>query len=119
MADPSPPRRQRGAPRGNHNAFKHGFYSRSFVLPERNGIEPGLHAEFADEEALLRDLVRRAVDSMKDREISFEESLVILRAVSYAVGRIESLHRFRKITFNDQIAIEKILEELAGYGGKI
>ena len=119
MSDSSSPRPRRGAPPGNRNAFKHGFYSRSITLPEKSGLAPGLNTVFADEEASLRLLVRRAVESIRDREISFEESLEVLRAVSFAVGRMESLHRFQTMTFNEHVTIEKILEELAAYDGKI
>ena len=32
------PRRRRGAPPGNHNALKHGFYSHSFTRLEKERL---------------------------------------------------------------------------------
>jgi hypothetical protein len=44
--------------------------------------------------------------------LSNDEYWVALRAVSLAVGRVESLHRSRKRLYENQTALEKVWEEL-------
>jgi hypothetical protein len=100
-----------GAPRGNTNALKHGFYSRSFRL-EKERLDGSCSGELNDEERLLHALIARLAGSLEDT-MTHEDYVVILRAVSLAIGRIVSLHRSRKAFFINQATLEKIREELA------
>jgi len=100
-----------GVPKGNTNALKHGFYSHSFTRPEKERLDRGYLGELNDEEQLLHTLIARTVESMKDA-MTHEENVVILRAVSLAVGRIESLHRSRKAVYSNQATLDKIWKEL-------
>jgi uncharacterized protein YjcR len=101
-----------GAPPGNHNAFKHGFYSQLFSRSEKARLDQGVHGELVDEETLLRTLIFRTGETMKGRQLSHEEAVVALRAVALAIGRIESLHRSRRVIYENQTSLEKALEEL-------
>jgi hypothetical protein len=114
MTDPTPPtpRRRPGAPPGNKNGLKHGFYAHSFSKPENDRLNHGTLGEFVDEENFLRVLIDRTAMSMQDREMSHEELVVALRAICMAVGRIESLHRSRKVIYDKQTSLDQVLDEL-------
>ena len=101
-----------GAPPGNTNALKHGFYSHSFTHAEKERLDKGVLGEFNDEEALLHILIGRTAVSMKDLKMTHEEYVVTLRAISLAIGRIESLHRSRKVIYDNQTTLDKALDEL-------
>src|SRR5450759_378824 len=47
------PTRKRGAPRGNKNAIKHGFYSHTFSRKEIQRLDNDVDGEFRDEEEYL------------------------------------------------------------------
>jgi len=49
---------------------------------------------------------------MRGCEMPHQEWVVALRAVSLAVGRIESLHRSRKVIYAAETSLEKALDEL-------
>jgi hypothetical protein len=104
--------RKRGGQRGNTNAFKHGFYSHTFTRPENKRLDNGILGQLDDEEALLHVLVARTAEAMGSREMAYDEYVVALRAVSLAVGRIESIHRSRKAIYDSQTVLEKVWEEL-------
>jgi hypothetical protein len=56
------PKRKRGAPYGNQNAVKHGFYSRKLDPADRLDLDIAAGVEGVDEEiALLRLQIRKAV----------------------------------------------------------
>ena len=108
----SPSHRKRGGQPRNVNALKHGFYSHSFTHLESNRLDAGTKGEFFDEEHLLRVLIARTVETMKDRSMSHEDLVGTLRTVSLAVGRIESLHRSRKVIYDKGTTLQEALEEL-------
>jgi hypothetical protein len=55
-------KRKRGAPPGNHNALKHGFYSREFKRKDRFNFDLASGMEGVDAEiALLRLEMKKAV----------------------------------------------------------
>jgi uncharacterized protein YjcR len=110
---PSTARSKRGAPKGNINALKHGFYSQAFSHSEHERLEHCIQGELSDEEALLRTLISRTLESMQGREMSHEELIVSLRAVALAIARLESLQRTRKVIYHDQTGLEKVFAELA------
>jgi hypothetical protein len=58
---PTPPRK-RGAPRGNHNAIKHGFYSRYFRTSELVDLSAVDAAGLQSEITALRIFIRRLVE---------------------------------------------------------
>jgi hypothetical protein len=56
-----PPSRRGGAPRGNRNALKHGFYARSFTPSDKIDLATYKFKGLQDEIAALRLLNRRAI----------------------------------------------------------
>ncbi len=110
MTDSTP--LKRGGQRGNTNALKHGLYSHTFTRPEIKRLDRGVLGEFNDEEALLHVLIGRTAESIRNREMAYEELVVALRAFSLAIGRIESLHRSRKVIYDNQTTLDKALDEL-------
>jgi len=87
-----------GAPPGNRNALKHGFYARSFSPAERNSLASEMLGQFKDEIPLLRVLLARTAQSLQQQKgLSFEDQLSALRTVTLAIGRLESLTRTQTI----------------------
>jgi hypothetical protein len=88
---------KRGAPAGNKNALKHGFYShaltkeerRDRLSPARYGLQPEIN--------LFKILIARTVRMLKpigeNSAPSFHESIATLYAVSMAVSRLNSFYR--------------------------
>jgi uncharacterized protein YjcR len=106
------PGQKRGATPGNKNALKHGFYSHWFTLPEKKRLDRDMLGQLADEEKSLNIVIDRIFAEMKEEKMPMDKVLEIARAVSLAVGRIESIHRSRKAIYDNQTAIDKALEEL-------
>jgi hypothetical protein len=104
--------RKRGGQRGNHNAFKHGFYAVSYTKLEDERLETGVKGELKDEENMLRIIINRTIESMRGRKMTYEDNVVALRALALAVGRIESIQRSRKVIYDKETTLEKALEEL-------
>jgi hypothetical protein len=100
-----------GAPPGNNNAVKHGFYSSAFTRAEKKRLEEEFQGELNDEEECLRLTVRRFIDSMGDEKMYYKYLLAI-RAICLAFGRIESLHRTRRVIYDKQTTLDQVWEEL-------
>jgi len=109
---PSTPRRKAGAPPGNNNALKHGFYSRAFTRLEQEHLQNDVQGELKDEEDCLRELAYRVVVSMRGEKMGHDRYVIALRTVCLAFGRIESIQRSRKAIYDKQTSIDKIWEEL-------
>ena len=54
--------RKRGAQPGNHNALKHGFYSRNFKPAEAEDLEAASAEGLHNEVLMLRVMIRRVVE---------------------------------------------------------
>ena len=63
---PEPPKRRRGAPHGNKNALKHGFYSRQFKKADLVDLESADFIGLKDEITMLRVFMRRVIQLGKD-----------------------------------------------------
>jgi hypothetical protein len=65
MSSPSPKKsaRKAGAPYGNHNALKHGFYSRHFRSGELSDLQAVNAEGLLDEIAAMRIYIRRFIES--------------------------------------------------------
>ena len=61
-------RKKPGAPEGNWNAFKHGFYSKRFRPLELSDLDTALGDGLEDEIALLRVIIRRVFECANDEE---------------------------------------------------
>jgi hypothetical protein len=104
--------RKGGAPRGNKNALKHGFYSHTFSRKEIQRLDNDVEGEFRDEEEYLRVLIARVAESTENTQLTHSEKLATLRAVSLASECILSIHRSRKAIFDKQTTIDKVWDEL-------
>ncbi len=80
---PSTAKRRRGAPIGNTNALKHGFYSRSFREIDCQDLEKIHFSGLQDEITMLRVYIRR-VTEMSDLITTFSDAVGLLRVLSLA-----------------------------------
>lgn len=96
-------KRKRGAPPGNQNALRHGFYSSSFRKRELHALNHSSALELADEIALIRVATARllaTVDSHREaRDLHTE--LSIFRAFNLGVHSIRALLRTRLMLSRD------------------
>jgi hypothetical protein len=105
--------RKRGAPLGNTNAFRHGFYSPSFTSGEMRCLDSNVKGEFHDEINLARVNANRLAELLKDyKTMPFEEVVSASNALNNYLDRIQSLSRAQKFVYQNQTTIEKALEEL-------
>ncbi len=80
---PSTEKRRRGAPIGNTNALKHGFYSRSFRDIDLHDLDKIHFSGLQDEITMLRVYIRR-VTEMSDLVVTFADAVALLRVLSLA-----------------------------------
>jgi hypothetical protein len=104
--------RHHGAPPGNNNATKHGLYSQWFTREEHTRLDRDIQGQLNDHEISLNILIDRIFATMNDEQMTHDKYVVATRAVALAVGRIESIHRSRKVIYDNQTTIEKALDEL-------
>lgn len=76
-------KRKRGAPKGNQNARKHGFYSQVLNEAEKLQLEQAVAIEGIDEEiAILRIKLRELIEKEPDRfDLHLEAANTIARLV--------------------------------------
>jgi hypothetical protein len=86
------PSRRRGAPTGNKNAVKHGFYSTKFKKSERTALDESEFSGLSQEIALLRLYIRRVVARSVHID-DFYEDLEVLRVLSVAFSSLSRLVR--------------------------
>jgi len=90
-------KRRRGAPVGNVNAYKHGFYSAHFKQHEQQILDERSSQDLVDEIGLVRIATSRFLGSLQadtsPRDI--ETELSILRAINLGALSINSLVRTR------------------------
>ncbi len=100
---------KRGAPKGNQNARKHGFYSRALTEAEKIEFEEAGYVEGIDQEiALLRIKLRELVQNEPDRiDLHLEAANTIARLVKTRYQITKEQKRSLKE------AIAKVLTEVA------
>ena len=86
---------RRGAPNGNLNALKTGFYSRLFNTGEIGAIEDGPEISLEQEITLLRVMIRRTME-LADGIDDLREATRVLDALGAAAGRLANLLRAQK-----------------------
>lgn len=104
--NPTSPRR-RGAPKGNHNARKHGFYSTLLSPSEKDlaeGASPAGKGRLQGDINLFKVLIDRASARLltSEKELPFAEALSTLHVVSVAVARLNSLVATNKKLYQDE-----------------
>ena len=88
--------RKPGAPLGNTNALKHGYYARVFRPTEQEDLGDTDPASLDGEITLLRVFIRRTV-AMADKVDNLNDSLTLLNVVSRATLSLSSLVRTRHL----------------------
>ena len=100
---------KKGAPKGNQNARKHGFYSRALTEAEKLEMEEASYVDGIDQEImLLRIKLRRLVEHEPDRiDLQIEAANTIARLVRtrYQISK-EQKNSLKE-------AITKVLTEVA------
>jgi len=101
--------RKRGAPKGNQNARKHGFYSRALTEAEKVELEEAGYIEGIDEEiAILRVKLRELIENQPNRiELHLEAANTIARLVRTRY----QISKEQKRSLKE--AITKVLTEVA------
>ena len=109
----------RGAPKGNLNALKHGFYSRLFHTTEADDLSLDPTISLEHEITLLRVMIRRTMQ-LADGIDDLREATRVLDALGAAAGRLSNLLRAQKSLNQGQseladeisIAIQQVNAEL-------
>ena len=108
-------KKHRGAPLGNHNAYKHGFYARRLPGSHVAGLEYTGTRSLEDEISVLRIFIRRVIDLGGETE-DLGQAMSILRIISLATLGINRLVR-TQLTIADPYnepmdKLAKALEEM-------
>jgi hypothetical protein len=85
-------KKHRGAPLGNRNAYKHGFYARRLPGSHVAGLEYTGTKSLEDEITVLRIFIRRVIDLGGVTE-DLDQAINILRIVSFATMGLNRLIR--------------------------
>ncbi len=109
--------RRRGAPEGNFNAFKHGFYSRRFRNGELDDLVKSSPEALHEEIDMLRIITRRVVDMAEEGKCP-DEILEFYNFIALTTMRLSSLLRTQKLLEKSEntadtllSALEKVIEE--------
>jgi uncharacterized protein YjcR len=109
----APPKRKRGAPFGNSNALRHGFYSRHFTRAENASLDADIKGEFIDEINIARINVLRLAELLKDhKSMSIADVIALSNGLRSYLECIRSLSREQKVMYQNMTTIEQALEEL-------
>jgi hypothetical protein len=110
----APAKRKRGGQPGNENAFRHGFYCKSFSSADMQALDENIKGEFLDEISLARVQASHLAELMKDyKNMSLEDYVSASNALNNYLDRIQSLTRAQKYIYQNQTTTEKALEELS------
>ncbi len=85
----------RGAPKGNLNALKNGFYSRLYRSAENNDLAENQASDLGHEIKLLRVMIRRTME-LADGIDDLREATRVLDALGVAASRLSSLLKTQK-----------------------
>jgi len=102
-------RRKRGAPPGNKNAVKHGFYSKALLEAERITLQQAVAVDGVDEEiALLRYKLAELLQNYPDR---IDLQVDIANTIARLVRTRYQISKEQKKSLKEAIA--KVLTEVA------
>jgi hypothetical protein len=109
--------RKRGAPLGNTNALKHGFYSRKFKKREAADLQAALGEGLTDEIKLTRVLIRRVFEFLSDSsDLPLEDAISGLTAISSANAKLASMLRTQQMLnshVDTSLAFSQALKEIS------
>ena len=111
MSSNSPSKRRPGAPFGNTNALKHGYYASKLRLAAAEDVDgilvPGLNHEIG----ILRDLIQ-SVASRSGEVQDFDGRLAIMRGLSLALVSLARLLRTQHFLEKDSRDDRSVISEL-------
>ena len=115
-SDPQPPRKA-GAPPGNTNALKHGFYSRRFKRIDLTDLENHSFSGLQDEITMLRVYTRRVIELSTGLD-NLPDAVSLLRVLSMAMISLSRLMRTQHLLGGDRgdeisLALDQALEQLS------
>ena len=110
---------KRGAPYGNTNNLKHGYYARNLHHLDLSGPENHDFHGLQDEINLIRAQIRRVVQ-LADQEQNFEQALNLLRILCLSTTTLTRLVKTQKLLSLDQddflktinLAIDSVLQDI-------
>jgi hypothetical protein len=110
------PRRRPGAPAGNTNALKHGFYARQLRSSDIRDLENCQEINLNDEINLIRVYIRRVIE-LSGQQTNLSETVDLLRHISLASLCLTRLIRTRTFLASNPIIpgtgeIRQFLEDL-------
>lgn len=111
-------KKKAGAPRGNSNALKHGFYSNVFNTKENKDLDVYLCDGLKDEIVMLRVVTRRVL-ALAEKTEDLDKAINLLGALGLAATRLAGLLRTQKpfggedneVTKAIQSALTDVLKE--------
>lgn len=112
-------KKPRGAPKGNTNALKHGFYSRHFRQLEAADLEFALSNGLQDEIAMLRVSLRRLFELSDDAD-NPDDASKVLATLGLACTHLANMLRTQKILTGEEkssddaitLAIQQLMLEI-------
>ena len=108
-------KKRRGAPDGNWNAFKHGFYSRRFKPLEISDLDTALGDGLEDEIALLRVIIRRVFEyADEDDKQTLDQWSRTLNTLGAASTRLAALIRTQQVVSGGGSSVLDLLSEAIG-----
>ncbi len=112
---PSQPAKRRGAPQGNTNALKHGFYSRQFKKRDVADLDASKFEGLKDEIVMLRVFIRHVADLGKDVD-DLHEAVYLLRVLCLASSSLNRLIKTQQLLFSGEggaaSAIDQALDQM-------
>ena len=107
---PPQPEKRRGAPEGNSNALKHGFYSRQFKKRDVADLDVSKFDGLKDEIALLRVFIRHVAELGKGVE-DLHEAVYLLRVLCLASSSLNRLIRTQQLLFSGTDELSAAINE--------
>ena len=108
------PKRRRGAPYGNCNALKHGFYAARFHSTDLANLQNIEFAGLKEEIAMMRILIRRIVEMSK--KANDDDSISLLRVLGLACVSLSRMVTTQQLLFPQtnviSTALHQALEEV-------
>jgi len=111
--------RRRGAPSGNKNAVKHGFYTRQFLRADIRDLQNNQVIDLTDEIKLIRVYIRRVLEwhvpqgqDFNASHLDFPQSIELLRALSLASICMNRLIRTQHLLTPDPTAMDALHDAL-------
>ena len=101
-------KRPRGAPKGNQNALKHGFYKRHFSDLEVADLETALQEGLTDEIAMLRVALRRTF-ALTKRSADLDEAFKALSSLGFACTHLSNLLRTHKFLTGESQTTDDVI----------